>query len=463
VSIKIIVTVTVLTLLSIYVAFLNPQKIDFHLTQHDTLHMPMVIFFLGSIMAGVLSSLLIYWFSQIKRTFSDVGESMARKRKEKERLQWDILMEKGVNANLCESYEQAAHFFKKIISENPSHPAALLQLGAVYRNLKDYDRAIHIHSGLCESAPENIAALYELAEDYASAGKVEEQVQILKKIRNKSSRSALPLTKMREALEKNKDWTALCDIQNKIVSQAKIGEERNQANHKLAQYTFNKALMHFSASQNETAQNELRRALKVDPNCIPAYMKLGDSHMEAGNPTLAIKTWKAGYQQTGAILCLARWFSAMKQGNNQKEIIATFESAVKASGTNPNENLIMMLAAYYMETGHVDSAIATLTTHSKSTSIQQTLLLASAYKEQGNSTAAEEVLSSLTNKVRHQVLEYICKVCNTVTENWSHQCEKCSSWSSLACKLSLPNTVETSVTATEENAEQEDATLPKAS
>ena len=463
-SIKIIVTVTVLTLLSIYVAFLNPQKIDFHLTQHDTLHMPMVIFFLGSIMAGVLSSLLIYWFSQVKRTISDVGESMARKRKEKERLQWDILMEKGVNASLCESYEQAAHFFKKIINENPTHSAALLQLGAVYRNLKDYDRAIHIHSSLCESSPENIAALYALAEDYADAGKVEEQVQVLKKIRNKSSRSALPLTKMREALEKNQDWAALCDIQNKIVSQAKIGEERNQANHKLAEYTYKKALKHFSDAQNETALNELRRAIKVDPNCVPAYMKLGDAHMEAGNPTLAIKTWKAGFQQTGAILCLTRWQSAMKQGDHQKEIIATFESAVKASGATPNENLILMLAAYYMDNGQVGSAIETLKTHSKSTSIQQALLLASAYQEQGSNTEADEVISSLTGKVRHQVLEYVCKVCNTVSENWSHHCEKCSSWNSLACKLSLSETVEPAVTeAEEQQAEQEDTTLPKAS
>ncbi len=392
---------------------------------------------------------------------------MTRKRKEKERLQWDILMEKGSNASLCQNYEQAAHAFKKIISENPTHAGALLQLGTVYRNLKDYDRAIHIHSSLCESAPDNLAALYELAEDYAGAGKIDEQVQTLKKIRNKDTRSSRPLISMIAALEKNKDWRGLCDIQNKIVSLAKIGAERNQANHKLAEYTFNKALDHFSTAQYETALNELRRALKVDPNCIPAYVKLGDAHMQSGKIAQAIKSWKAGFQQTGSISCLARWQSAMKQSgikNYQSEVIKTYETAIKDPSSSSKENLVLMLVAFYLDDGNVDAAIAALKTHGEATSLKQALLLASAYQEQGSNAEAEEILSSLSLKARHQNLEYVCSDCGAVTKDWAHHCEKCSSWNSLVCQFSLPENIEVPAVIEEStDIEQEVPALPQAS
>jgi len=402
VSIKIIVTVTVLTLLSIYVAFLNPQKIDFHLTQHETLHMPMVIFFLGSILTGVLSSLVIYWFTQISRSLSGMSESRTWKQKERERAEWDSLMAKGINSRLCENYEQATYSFKKIIKDNPSHSSALLQLGMTYRELGDCDLAIHIHSKLCESEPGNIAALYELAEDYAAAGQLDNQVETLRKICNKSLRSKRPLNAMKDALEKNKDWDQLCDVQNKIASQSKIGEERNEANAKLAEYTYNKAMDHFSASHHETGLEEMRRALKIDYKFAPAYVALGDAHSRTEKTDMAINAWKAGFERTGCLDCLNRWQSVLTQDDDKSEIIGAYENAIQESDPSAKNKLVQMLTDFYLKNGQLDNAIETLQTHSQESSTQEELLLASLLKEQGNNAEAEKILSSLTESARNR-------------------------------------------------------------
>ena len=67
-SIKVITQFFLLTIIATYFAFLNPNEVNVHLTQTFSIHIPLVVFLLGSSLLGALAATLVYWSHGIKKT-----------------------------------------------------------------------------------------------------------------------------------------------------------------------------------------------------------------------------------------------------------------------------------------------------------------------------------------------------------------------------------------------------------
>ncbi|QPJ64498.1 MAG: tetratricopeptide repeat protein [Candidatus Nitrohelix vancouverensis] len=436
-SLKIIVIVSLLVILSVYVAFLNPQSIEISLTQSQVFHIPTAIFFFISVLVGVVASVITYFTASVKDVFSDLCEAMDRKRKERERLRWEILLEKGANALLAGNNDKALKFYGKIIRDNHMHVPALIQMGSVYRKQRNLDRAIQLHQSAHEYAPKNLQALFELADDYGAADMSAQQLQTLEKIRNQDGKIILAHTKKRDAYIKVENWRGAVDAQNRVVNLTDKREDKEKEKKYLARLLFNKACEHIEKGQSDTAISEFKNALKADPDCLPAHVKLGDLYANTGRESLAMKTWKHGFERTGSAACLMRWQQTMLEHKQDKEVIKTYETALKNSQPGEKENLAALLASRYLESGEPAKAIECLRNYGTEDSVKHALLLSNALTEQEETEAAQTTLDVLIQRLRRETIDYICGDCGSVTERWRAYCEECGSWNSLTCRFQL--------------------------
>ena len=118
VSIKLILTFFVLTVLSTYFAFLNPDEVHVRFTQKLAVHVPQVVFLLASSLLGVFATTLIYWSDGIRRTYETLKLKNFHKRQIKELESLNRLYQKGENIFIAGHRKKAQKLFEKITLAN---------------------------------------------------------------------------------------------------------------------------------------------------------------------------------------------------------------------------------------------------------------------------------------------------------------------------------------------------------
>ncbi len=69
-SLKQIIVFLIFALLSIYTAFLNPHDSLVYITQSQSIKLPTVLLLLGSILIGVIVTVLLFWVFNFKSALS---------------------------------------------------------------------------------------------------------------------------------------------------------------------------------------------------------------------------------------------------------------------------------------------------------------------------------------------------------------------------------------------------------
>ena len=141
-TLKHIILLLIFTLLSVYIAFLNPHEVEVYLTQSFSLRMPMVILLLGFILVGVIITAIMNWILKVKSSFGNMKNYFQQKRIEKRELWCREHYEKGENIFTCGNLGKAKVIFNKILEEFPNHVGALNYTGEIARKEGNNDLAM---------------------------------------------------------------------------------------------------------------------------------------------------------------------------------------------------------------------------------------------------------------------------------------------------------------------------------
>jgi len=431
VTLKHILLLLIFTLLSVYIAFLNPHEVAVHLTQSFSLRMPMVILLLGFILVGVIITAFMNWTLKVKSSFGNMKNGFQQKQVEK-REQWcRDQYEKGENVFTAGNLEKAKVLFNKVLAEFPNHIGALNCAGEIARKQGNGNLALELHLRASKISPGNLKTLSNLAEDYSHTGLLAKEFSTLGKIRQSEPDSPLILSKTRDFHLKNDDWKNASAIQKRISSLA--GEKKLQEKEQalFSQIIYMNGLDYWKKGHADSAISEFKKALRIDGKCLPAYITLGDVYLKSGNQKRAIKTWKLGFTATRSPLCLLRLKKTLQESDDLKGLEKIYQEAIKSSNNSVKETLALLLGVLYMDRGETEEAIQALETIHPEKSVLHSVLLANAYQQKQDTSNTEKASKAAFSLAKESLLEMVCRECKTPSKEWAGHCPQCNAWNSL--------------------------------
>lgn len=429
---KHIVLLLIFTLLSVYIAFLNPHEVEVYLTQSYSLHMPMVILLLGFILIGVIVTVILNLALQVQTSFKNLQIFFKNRHIEKRNHWRESQFEKGESAYASGNLEKARTIFDKILEEFPSHVGALNYMGNIVRQEGNLDRALTLHHKAAQVSPDNPKVLYSLAEDYDEAGLQAREIQALEKISRQEPNSPVILAKTREAYIKKGDWNNASLQQKRIVSltRDKNGLDREQK--LLGRLFYQNGMMHWDKGRVDAAISEFKKALKSSEKCLPAYITLGDAYLKSGNRKNAIRTWQSGFTFTHSPVCLLRIQQVLQDSKDRKDLVKIFQEAIDHAHNSVKNTAVMLLGMLHLEKGETEEAIKTLETVPADKSVLHSVLLANAYQQKQDTGKMEEATRSAFTIVKDSLVEYTCQECHSSHQEWASHCPQCNAWDSLS-------------------------------
>ena len=427
-SIKLIFTFLLLAVVSTYFAFLNPIQILVNLTQTIHFEVSQVVFLLGSVLMGALGSAFIYWTHNIGRSFKarKVRNRLIREIKDRDMI--DELFENGETFFSAGKLDKAQSYFEKILHKYPEHLNALYHLGVIHRELGKLSESMRLHNKAVSIKPDKVRNLYALAEAHIEAEQPDEAITTLQKIRILDRGALLPLYKLRNYLFKTGEWNKACDAQKSILPLLDDAEELEEEQNKFSEILFCKSMNLYKNGKTSDAIIEFKCALKENNRSVPAYVVLGDIYLEINDTKQAIKTWKAGFDNTGAPVCLQRIHDVYQREKYFKDLVKMYKSAINSSQGHHRETLGLMLANFYLENNKPDEVVKLL--KGDLITLPKSALLAEAYERLNIERESAKITREIFEQAQQSIQHFACRACETLFVEWSGHCPNCNAWDS---------------------------------
>ncbi|MBF8268869.1 MAG: N-acetylglucosaminyl transferase [Gammaproteobacteria bacterium] len=198
---------------------------------------------------------------------------------------------KGLNYVLNEQQDKAIEIFIKMLEVDSDTVETHLALGHLFRRRGETDRAIRIHQNLIArpnlGEDERLLALLELGMDYMSSGLLDRAESLFKELSATRTYAIQAHQKLLEIYQQEKEWDKAIVIAQKL--QSLNGQDLNAV---IAQFYCELADQGQSAGNTASAQQHIRKALTIDPDCIRASLLEGKSARREGKTGLALKTFQ---------------------------------------------------------------------------------------------------------------------------------------------------------------------------
>jgi len=436
VSLKFILGSLLFVVLSTYLSFLNPQEVEFYLTNSYTIKLPLAVFLLGSVLVGVFFTGIFTGIKQAGDFLKHFQKSRARQKQEKLNKRRDKIFQKAKNAFVSGRRQKAVALFEKILAERPDHTQSLDCLGIYMKTEGKYDDAIELHKKAIRIEPGNIQLLYRLSEDYAAANMHDNELKTLEKILMLDRNSLPTLRKMRDACLKTENWDKAYSCQKSILPLIHDSEELITEQERFSQIVYSKGKQLRQKGEMDAAIVELKRSIRENSQSLPAYLTLGDIYLETKNPKAALKIWKAGFAATRSPICLVRMQKTLQAADRAEEIVKIYKEAIRSSQNSEMEQLGLLFGTFLLRQGDLDAAVTTLESV-KAPSLPLRLLTAKAYREKQEPGQVEKLTRDACDEAVKSMDRYTCAKCQAITDEWSENCRSCHEWDSLALGSAL--------------------------
>ena len=405
---------------------------DIHFSQDQSLQLPMVILFLGSILLGILVAGFLHGTLSLRKFFSNLKTVGRIKRQNKTNHRSETLLEEADHFLACGYVSKVVSTYEKILNISPNHVNVLVRLGNILREQGDIERALELHLRAVEIVPENLDVLYGLADDYSVRVSPKKEIEVLEKILGLDQKSPRILCRMREIYLKSEDWISVVDVQRKLVvrTEGKGKKEKEM----LSQYIYKNGSRHFNNDNFDLAITEFKRALRENGRCLPAHLLLGDAYLKTGDKRGALRAWKKGYANTKSTICMMQMEKVYRDLNQVEEMIKEYKKAIMNSQNETRETLVILLGVFCLEERTPQETIRVIEENTDpEKGILPSLVLSDAYKQNHNETKSKKALESATRQIKQAVFNFKCSACGKVAGEWADNCSTCNTFDAIEC------------------------------
>lgn len=267
--------------------------------------------------------------------------------------------QEGLNLLLEGRREEALTRLKKAVRETPDNIDAWLTLGNLLREKGDVDRAIQIHRNLLVKKRLPRLLLERLRKavvlDYMKVEKYDKAVPILQELIKANTKEVSHYRILLTIYENLKDWRKAVKIYEKIFTLSRRSDKTD-----LAFYYSFVASQQLLQSQDGDAEKNLKKALKLEPNCVPGLLYQGDIDYQRNKRKDAREKWLRIVERIPgcAHLVFERLEKLYFEEGSFSEILSLYEDLRKKSVND--KRVLAALVRLYEKMGRKSDAADTL-------------------------------------------------------------------------------------------------------
>ena len=197
---------------------------------------------------------------------------------------------RGLNYVLNEQPDKAIEVFVKMLEVDSDTVETHLALGNLFRHRGEVDRAIRIHQNLIArpslNREQRDMALLELGMDYMRSGLLDRAEGLFQELVKSGSYPRNAHKQLLEIYQQERDWQRAIDTAENL--QSVTGTSLSA---QVAQFHCEQAEEAIHAGKISDASQSIRKALRMDPDCVRASLIEGKLAQKEGRHRQAIKSF----------------------------------------------------------------------------------------------------------------------------------------------------------------------------
>jgi lipopolysaccharide biosynthesis regulator YciM len=305
-------------------------------------------------------------------------------------------------------------------------------LGNLYREKGQVARAITVHQTLLQRTNltrlEHAYVLLCLGLDFRHGGFVDRALEAFQEVVQLDPENRYALVNLQKLHEDQQQWA---DAQRVRALIAKIDGQRRSENQQILGFLRNQLGTETARGGDRQAASAMfREAIDIDPKTAPAYLNLGDMHIERGDTAAAIATWE-GLVQTipeRAYLAYERLERAYKASGSPQRFVALCEQLI---ARNPQDwRARLALSRHYAAAGNAreafDLLLASLPYNPHGLVVHQEIWR--ALLELGLNADLVRRYVALTRETVFYLDPHVCTHCRYRSTELLWQCPQCHEW-----------------------------------
>ncbi len=331
--------------------------------------------------------------------------------------------------SLAEGDEKGALAHLKLaISEEPDNLDTFLKLATVLRKMGHFDKAyqidqqLTIRPGLRKAAKKEV--YWSLAQDHIGLGRNDRAISLLKELTTFDRRDTRVLETLLSLYEKQERWDEALETR-RLISDL----DRTRGGSGLAVY-YAWVGGRLLQKGDRRGESVLKQALKVDDECVPALLGLGDALYKNGQVEQAIRSWRRVVDEVPEFAWLAfqRLEKAYFEQGRFGEVERIYDNVLQKEPKNVRA--LGALARIYEKKGDIDGALDAFSRilDVEPTSASATVGLMRLHVQAGELEKAEEHAKNLSNWSFPGREEYACSKCGYGSQEYLWRCPRCRQW-----------------------------------
>ena len=416
-----------------FVAYQNPQVVDFVLARGVSFHVSLTVLLLFAFCLGALIVLVVSIIRDTRRGLRLRKERKAQKREIERLSAYAVILERLMWGNVKDIENRL-----ESISKDFKDEGRFLRVKAeLYKRKGQWNEAYQIISQLrlIQESPK-ISTMMEEARLAKAAGLEEKALGVYKEILTLNATYLPALQGMRDILEEQEKWEDIIPIQERII---KASSDRDPEKKRLTAYRYRLARQLLNEPDETAAAKgvELARSLlKKNAQNRGLYILLGNYYRQNGKVKEAAKVLDKGFSKTGDATFLTLLEELFVEEKKDEEALKRYAKALK---DRPDDSVIAFFyLRFCLKRDKMDEArkvIAALPEKVWDIPFMR-LMKAVFLSRDGKKDEAFDLCEEVAKDRDWTRLSYECRKCGEKFRTWTDICPRCGEIDSLAFDLS---------------------------
>jgi lipopolysaccharide assembly protein B len=329
--------------------------------------------------------------------------------------------------------DEALEQLKRTVHADTENIMAYIKLGDIFRDKGYPIRASKIHRNLLLrttlTEEQTEETLFHLILDYRAADMIDKAVEMAERLMQKNKKNIGIRRLLLELYEEKKDWDKAFFMRQGINKWIKGSDQAI-----LALYKVNAGRDLTARGSEHQGRIRFREAMKLDRECAPAVLELGDSYVRERRLEDALKVWKDWTERAPhqAHILLDRLNDVLYSLGRYSELEPICEGIIRSKPAHPGA--YFKLIDIYEKQGRNAEAIglarSALETFPGSDRGKWTLVRLLGRTDRRDE--AFDTALALLSQQAEQAMEYRCPACGHGSKTPFWRCPGCKRWHPLS-------------------------------
>jgi|GEM_PF-1403432 len=400
-----------------YLAWLNPEAVEFRLAPAWRVSGQVGVLMMVSFLAGALLVLFAVSVQAGRRAIA-TWRVERRRRRHRRIEEWE---ERGEHLVWEGDLQHARALLHKAWQRRPDDAHAVLALAASYRDTGELHRARGLLFDAASQHHTNPDVLLALADAHRAAGEHGPYVEVLERLRALHPHAPRVLRALRDACEDGQRWSEAASLQEAILAEVRDPQAASGERERLTALRYQASLTVADAAARIQALEVLADGRGP---ALPVLVSLADALQAAGRVDEASVLWERTLRSMPRTVLVERLASLATEQKHRDRLRAILR---KLRAEQVQADCIRLLTAeLHLADGNIDAAAHELETVQDAGHAPAFLhaLWGDIQRRRG---ALEEALNAYA-RAQGSPRAYHCTACDRTAPEWCGYCPSCHQW-----------------------------------